>query len=139
MFKNLFGGGAGDKGTAQHAEGGKKGVARPPEKDAHALLAAAQASLQKLRGLPSDHAEAFPVLNEASRYGGCRWRWSWLSRRPWLTCTHPASCNRHNRHSTTAGGRDCAAAGHGRAPALAPVSGSGVPFLRSDVLSRCVR
>lgn len=69
MFKNLFGG---DKtpspkqpdGSRSQALGGQN---RP---DAHKLLEMAQDGLQRLRVMQPTDAEAFPLLNETSRYGG---------------------------------------------------------------------
>lgn len=65
MFKNLFGG---DKRASSPKPDGKQLSAQ--KLDAHQLLSLAQDSLQRLRVMQPTDPEAFPLLNEASRYGG---------------------------------------------------------------------
>jgi hypothetical protein len=64
MFKNLF-------GTDKRAASPKPEAGKPASSkaDAHQLLSMAQDSLQRLRVMQATDPEAFPLLNEASRYG----------------------------------------------------------------------
>jgi hypothetical protein len=66
MFKNLFG--TDKRAGSPKPEAGKLTSAKA---DAHQLLAMAQDSLQRLRVMQATDPEAFPLLNEASRYGEC--------------------------------------------------------------------
>lgn len=73
MFKNFFGGGGSaadsSKGPAAAASPNKSRVDSPSRHDAHTLLSLAQDALQRLRVMQPTDTEAFPLLNEASRYG----------------------------------------------------------------------
>lgn len=93
MFKNLFS--SPGKERAASPKGGdaaSKGGSGQSKKSTKDLLAAAQSALQRLRVMQPSDTEAFPLLNEASRYGraGCAMTATTLAQ---LAGLHTTACH----------------------------------------------